>query len=125
MSAIAIILIVLGVLLVVGLTGGYLATLRRDRLRSTAFDQHVTEADQALEAARSADKGWDRAIMERAARDAATDAGAIVDELHLVLVDDRPGVSEDRAHFVAIGPEGESRIVLSRQGDSWVPDSVD
>ena len=29
-------------------------------------------------------------------------------DLHLVLVDDRPGMDEDRAHFVAVGADGEA-----------------
>jgi hypothetical protein len=45
-------------------------------------------------------------------------------ELHLVLVEDRPGVEEDRAHFVAVSPEGEARVILGRQGDRWVAESV-
>ena len=29
-------------------------------------------------------------------------------DLQLVLVEDRPGMEEDRAHFVALGPDGEA-----------------
>ena len=47
------------------------------------------------------------------------------DGLHLVLVDDRPGVDEDRAHFVAVGSGGETRVVLSRTGGHWGAESVD
>ena len=46
--------------------------------------------------------------------------------LHLVLVDDRPGIEEDRAHFLAVGETGdEARVVLARQGDRWVAEIVD
>ena len=35
-------------------------------------------------------------------------------DLHLVLVDDRPGIEEDRAQFMAIGDDGdEAAVVLS------------
>ena len=47
-------------------------------------------------------------------------------DLLLVLVDDRPGIDEDRAHFVAVSDVGdEARVVLARQGDLWVAESVD
>jgi hypothetical protein len=43
-----------------------------------------------------------------------------------VLVDDRPGIDEDRAHFVAVGEGGdEARVVVSREGDRWIAESVD
>jgi hypothetical protein len=46
--------------------------------------------------------------------------------LLLVLVDDRPGIEEDRAHFVAVGDAGdETRVVLSRQGGRWVAERID
>ena len=46
--------------------------------------------------------------------------------LHLVLVDDNPGVAEDRAHFVAVGEGGqEARVVLGRQDGDWVAESVE
>jgi hypothetical protein len=41
-----------------------------------------------------------------------------------VLVEDRPGTDEDRAQMVAVGDDGELRLVLSRHGDGWVADSV-
>ena len=43
--------------------------------------------------------------MEAAARAAVGESrpGWTDDELQLVLVEDRPGVEEDRAHFVAVG----------------------
>jgi hypothetical protein len=46
-------------------------------------------------------------------------------DLHLVLVDDKPGVQEDRAHFVAVGEGGEARVVLGRQDGDWVAESVE
>jgi hypothetical protein len=51
--------------------------------------------------------------------------GWTFDELHLVLVDDRPGVDEDRAHFVAMGPDDQVRVILARQGDHWVAEGLE
>ena len=46
-------------------------------------------------------------------------------DLHLVLVDDRPGVEEDRAHFGAAGGDGEVRVVLARDpSGGWTVESV-
>jgi hypothetical protein len=127
MSTLAIILIVAGALLVIVFIGGYLATVRRDRVRAAEFKRHVREADRALEVARASDRGWDRALLEQAARSALSDAhpGTSFDDLHLVLVDDRPGIEEDRAQFVATGPDAEARIVLARRGGDWVTERVE
>jgi hypothetical protein len=40
-------------------------------------------------------------------------------------VDDRPGTEQDRAHFVAVAPDSESRVVLTREGDRWVVERVE
>jgi hypothetical protein len=66
--------------------------------------------------------------MEFAAREALEEArpGWSYGDLHLVLVDDRPGIEEDRAHFVAIDDDGqEARVVLCREGDRWSAERVD
>jgi hypothetical protein len=42
-----------------------------------------------------------------------------------VLVDDRPGIEEDRAHFVAVGPDGRARVILAREGDRWIAERVE
>ena len=75
------------------------------RARSSGMSR---AADQALEQARAADRGWDRDTMEATARAAIESArpGWRLRRLHLVLVDDRPGIEEDRAHFMAVGPDG-------------------
>ena len=65
--------------------------------------------------------------MEQAARDALEESRPDwpYRDLHLVLVDDRPGVEEDRAHFVAIADDREVRVVLGRQDDRWVAEQVE
>jgi type II secretory pathway pseudopilin PulG len=107
--------------------GGLAGARARDRSRAGSFEENVRAADEALERARAADRGWHRESMEAAARAAIDNSrpGWSVDELQLVLVDDRPGIEEDRAHFVAIGTDGEARVVLARDGDTWIAESVD
>jgi hypothetical protein len=121
MSLIEIILIVLAVLVALVFVGGAVAARRRDRIRAPDFAQNVGDADQALQQARAADRGWDRPVMEEAARAALRQQRPdfAYDSMQLVLVDDRPGKEDDRAHFVAVGPDGEQRVVLTRTGDHW------
>jgi type II secretory pathway pseudopilin PulG len=126
-STLAIILIVLGVIVVLFAIGGAVVVARRYRAQDATFAQHVEAADSALEQARALDKGWHRETMEEAARAAMAESrpGWTYDDLHLVLVDDRPGVSEDRAHFMAVGSGGQARVILAREGDRWVAERVE
>ncbi|HKN93384.1 MAG TPA: hypothetical protein VJU60_03550 [Thermoleophilaceae bacterium] len=121
MSTLGIVLIVIAGVVLLLLLGGFLGAARRRTHHGHHYDRHLAEADRALEQARAADKGWDRAVMESAARQAlATEKpGWVYSELSLVLVDDRPGTAEDRAHFVAYGDDGETRVVLARRDSSW------
>lgn len=126
MSTIAIVLIVLGAVLALLFLGGF--AYSRRRLRSPDYELHVRDADQALEAARASDRGWDRELLEAAARQSlAHDRPDLeVRDLHLLLVDDRPGVEEDRAHMLAVGDGGEARVVLTRDsaGD-WILERIE
>jgi hypothetical protein len=126
-STLGIILIVLGVLIVLFIIGGAIAVITRSRRQDATFAEHVEAADSMLEQARAADKGWHRESMEEVARAAVAESrpGWAYDDLHLVLVDDRPGVSEDRAHFMAVGADGEARVILAREGDRWVAERVE
>jgi hypothetical protein len=127
LSTLGIVLIVIGVILVLFVIGGILGAGARSRHQAGTYAEHVAAADQALEHARASDRGWDRDTMEEAATAALAEArpGWGFDSLQLVLVDDRPGVEEDRAHFVAMGREGEARVVLAREGDRWVAERVE
>jgi hypothetical protein len=109
------------------LLGGLVAVRRRDRVQEGSWERHVVDADRALQEARAADRGWDPALLEQAARAALAERrpGWSYSDLHLVLVDDRPGVDEDRAHFVAVGPGDEVRVVLGRREGTWVAEQVD
>jgi hypothetical protein len=126
-STIAIVLIIAGAVLVIFFLLGLAGTRARTRHQEPTFADHVREADEALEQARALDKGWHRDTMMAAARSAIDDSkpGFDYDDLQLVLVDDRPGVEDDRAHFVAAGAGGQARVILARQGDQWVAERVE
>jgi len=128
MSTLAIVLIVLGAIFLIALMLGFLGTRARDRRLAGSWAERVRSAGAALAHAAASDRGWAREVMEQAARDALAEGrpGWGYGPLHLILVDDRPGIEEDRAHFVAVGDGGdEARVVLSRQGDRWVADRID
>lgn len=127
MTTLAIVLIALGVILALLFVGGLAGARRREHLGAPAYDRHLAEADHALEQARASDRGWDREVMEGVVR-AALDAeapGLGYERLELVLVDDRPGVHEDRAHFEAVAGGGRrTRVVLARGDGGWVAEQV-
>lgn len=127
LSTLAIILIVIGAIVVLFAIGGAIAVAKRSRQQDATFGEHLEAADAMLEQARAADRGWHRDTMEAAARDAIAQSrpGWDYDDLHLVLVDDRPGVNEDRAHFMAVGAGGQARVILARQGDTWIAERVE
>jgi len=119
---------VFGAIVVIAVILGFLGPRARDRRQALHWEERVRAADAALAQAAASDRGWARDLMEQAARDALAEGRPDWDygHLHLILVDDRPGIEEDRAHFVAVGDSGdEARVVLSRQGDRWVAESID
>jgi hypothetical protein len=120
-SPLAIVVIVVGALLVLLFAGGLVGALRRRRHFEGRLRQRILEADRALEAARARDRGWDRVVLEAAAREALERERPDFryDSLELILVDDRPGTDEDRAQIAASGADGELRVVLVRHGDVW------
>lgn len=128
MSVLAIVLIIVGVTVLFALFLGFLGTRARDRRQAGSWEEHVRAADGALAQAAASDRGWQRELMEEVARAALSESRPdwSYGDLHLVLVDDRPGIDEDRAHFVAVAEPGdEARVILSRQGDRWVAESID
>lgn len=126
MSTLVIVLIVLAALLVLLFIGGLAAARRRDRLHAPEYARHLAQADHALEQARASDRGWDRERMEQVAHDALAQQhpGVAYERLELVLVDDRPGVEEDRAHFEAVNDAGRLRVVLARSEAGWAAEQV-
>jgi type II secretory pathway pseudopilin PulG len=126
MSVLAIVLIVVAALAILFFIGGLLYSRRR--LMDPALEAHIRAADQALEQARANDRGWDRALLEAATRRelASGRPGFAPDDLYLVLVDDRPGVEEDRAHMLAIGGDDQHRVVLTRNpAGEWILDRLE
>jgi hypothetical protein len=126
MSTLAIVLIVVGVILLLFFIGGLVVARRR--LEDPDYYRHLEEAERELEHARATDRGWDRDLLHAAARAAleSEHPGKAWPSLELFLVEDRPGVEEDRAHMMARGPEGRVRVVLKRRPDGeWVHERVE
>ena len=120
MSVFAIIVIVVVVLFLLLIVGGLVASSRRARAETGDLHAALQEADQALAQARAEDRGWERAALEAAAREAfAARSLAEVRELLLVQVVDRPGTEEDQALFRVVTDAGSEEILLVRSGDVW------
>jgi hypothetical protein len=111
-------LIIVIVVLIVLAGGGILARRRQLARTRPAFERRLTQADHDLAEAAAADRGWDRRLLEAAARRIYADqhGGAQPETLTLVEVLDRPGKDEDEAVFDADG----QRIALGRRGDDWI-----
>ncbi len=126
MSTLGLVLIIVAAVLLVLFVGGLVASRRWHASHEHETDRNIADADRALEHARATDKGWDRDLLEAAARDAIEGhrPGWSYEELVLVLVDDRPGINEDRAHFLASGNGEEVRVVLARGDAGWSVDQV-
>jgi len=123
-SAFATVLLVVAVVLALMATAGWFAATRRARDREEELMRELGEAECALAQAHALDKGWDREIMDAAARDAAVArvGGAPIEALQLVQVIDKPGVDNDQAVFrVATADGDEHRITLGRAGGVWGP----
>jgi hypothetical protein len=128
MSTLAIVLIVIGVIVLIAVVLGFLGARRRDQRQAKGWEARVRAADAALADAAANDRGWQRETMEQAARAAIAQMRPEMEpsDMLLVLVDDQPGVAEDRAHFIAVTDAGdEARVVLARDGDLWIAESVD
>jgi hypothetical protein len=113
-----IVLAVFAVLVVFGLASNVI----RERRTRAAFGVRVSAIDRALAAAAAADRGWERAGLEAAARAAweARRPGEPLHELELVEVIDRPGTDEDHAVFRCRGEKGGGRLTLGRREGNWV-----
>jgi hypothetical protein len=125
MSTVAIVVIAVGAVLVLLFVAGYVAARRRASRPGVA--ERIRAVDRALEQARASDRGWDRERMTAACGEAirAQRPDYEWDAIELVLVDDRPGVTEDRAHLVASGAQGSVRVILARrEGGEWFAQEV-
>ena len=120
MSVIAIIIVVFVLLVILLSVGGFIASRRRAERGQDDLLVAVREADQALALARASDRGWERAVLEAAAREAfAARSPVEVRELLLMRVVDRPGTEEDQALFRVVTDVGSEEILLVRQGGAW------
>lgn len=121
MSALAVVLIVLALLVLALVGGGYVAMARRTSSRDAQLVAQLEQAERALAQAHAADKGWDRRTLEAAARAAATQrfGASSVKALRLVQVIDRPGTDADQAVFRVETDDGEHSITLGRSGGIW------
>lgn len=110
-------IIVLAVLLVL-IVGGALARQRQLKRTRPAFERRLAQVERDLAAAHALDRGWDRELLEAAARRVATERfGSEPEELTLVEVIDKPGTEHDQAVFdVGAG----KRVVLGRRDGDWV-----
>jgi hypothetical protein len=113
-------LIVIVVLLVLGV-GGYLARRAQLARSRPAFERRLARVERDLVAAAAADRGWDRSLLEAAARRIGAERlGAEPEELTLVEVIDRPGTDQDQAVFDARVAGRRHRLVLGRRDGDWV-----
>ena len=113
-----IILVVLAVLV-----GGGIYARNRQLARSRpAFERALAKVDRDLAAAAATDRGWDRALLEAAARRISSEQfGAEPETLTLVEVIDRPGTDEDQAVFDVTAGGAHHRVVLGRRDGDWIP----
>jgi hypothetical protein len=110
-------LIIVLVVLVLLAVGGAFARAAYQRRTEGQFDAQLEKANHDLAEAAAADRGWDRATLEAAARRCyAEKEGAEPPELLLVEVLDRPGTEEDEAIFRV----GERLLRLGRRARDWV-----
>jgi hypothetical protein len=117
-------IILLGLLLIVGglATAGWAGAARRARAGEGKLLEQLQSAERELAQAHATDKGWDRALLEAAARAAAAErfGDTPISGLQLVQVLDRPGTDADQAIFrVETGDGAEHRITLGRSGGVW------
>jgi hypothetical protein len=122
-----IVLVVLFVIVDLAIAGAILNSRRRQREAAT-FQSRVVEVNEALAAAHAQDNGWDPAVLRDTARAIVADRhpGTDVVELHLVEIDDRPGVEDDRAVFHVITADATLRLALARnRAGEWHEESLE
>jgi predicted Holliday junction resolvase-like endonuclease len=123
MSVFLIVIAVVVVLLVALAIGGFVAMSRRTQSQEGALLDELQKAERELAQAHAADKGWDRALLEAAARSAAAERFGAVDvrELQLVQVIDKPGTDADQAVFRVQTGDDVHTVTLGRSGGVWGP----
>jgi len=118
-----VVLVALGALLLLAIVGGAVAS-RRNRAGAGAFAESLASVDRQLAHAVAADRGWERDVLEGAARRAFAQRrpGDAIARLELVQVVDEPGTAHDLAVFRVVtdsAPAQTSRLTLGRRDDAW------
>jgi hypothetical protein len=115
------IVIIVVVLVLVFLVGGALAVQRRNHATGSRLLADLAAANEQLAQARAGDRGWDRDVIDAAARAAHLSANpqALISAVHLVQVIDRPGTDDDEAVVHVEDASGEHTLRLNRRGDEW------
>jgi len=114
-------LIIVIVVFAVLIAGGIYARHRQLARSRPAFDRALAHVDHDLAAAAASDRGWDRALLEGAARRISAERfGSEPEELTLVEVIDKPGTDEDQAVFEVKTGSDRHRVVLGRRDGDWV-----
>jgi hypothetical protein len=114
-------LIIVLAVLVILIVGGYIARTRQLARSRPAFERSLGKVEQDLVTAAAADRGWDRALLEAAARRICTERlGSEPDDITLVEVLDRPGTDQDEAVFDLRAGGKRHRLVLGRRDGDWV-----
>lgn len=114
-------LIIVLVVLVVLVVGGIFARNRQLASTRPAFERALAQVEHDLVAAAASDRGWDRSLLEAAARRIISERfGVEPSELTLVEVIDKPGTDRDQAVFDARVGDARERIVLGRSEGEWV-----
>jgi uncharacterized membrane protein len=123
MSTVDWIVIAVVVFLALLIAGGLAGNARLRRAQRRQMARTLREANEALATARASDRGWDRAMLEAAAREAfAMRSTEPISELMLIQVEDNPGVDEDRCVVRVVTEKGSEDLRLSRRGGSWAAD---
>jgi hypothetical protein len=106
--------------------GGAVANARRHRRRAGRFELELDEVNRALAQAHASDKGWEREVLEAAARRAFAEQRPQDEVLELVLVQivDPPGTVADKAVFRVVTESGEARLTLGRTQGDWVGEDL-
>jgi len=113
-------IIVIVALLLLAIGGAYARSRQLQRSRP-AFEASLERVNRDLAAAAAQDRGWDRAVLEDAARRIyAEQRGTEPPELVLIEVLDRPGTEEDQAIFRC----GDAQLTLGRRDGEWVSESL-
>jgi len=113
------------VVFVVLAVGGFFARRALTRRTESQFRARLQQANHDLAEAAAEDRGWDRALLESAARRIyAEQRGAEPAVLLLTEVLDRPGTDEDSAVFRVEGEGRKETLTLGRRDGDWVHDNL-